>query len=104
MRTSKRAYDMVTRIMTLDDGTKFINLTYDQVLHMLEWNPECKVWTTVSRYITDLDTDLYEGRGHWDRVGSTFRSRQCDIEHRIDQAYCIPLDKYNHPDWGEYTP
>ena len=104
-----RSYDPVTRVMTLDDGSKFLHLTFAQFFEMAAIKPNLPVWSTLTTYITSCSSDIYENSALWRSSLSTLSGNLRD-PHRLEQirkkhtAVCIPVTEYNDPSWGEVSP
>lgn len=104
-----RSYDPVTRVMILDDGSKFLHLTFAQFWEMAAIRPNLQVWPTITQYITGCSSDIYESKTLWKGSLSTLggHARSADKLRQLRAetlAVCIPLEEYNDPAWGEVSP
>lgn len=103
---AKPDYDAITRLMILRDGSVFLHLTQEQAVNYA--NKGGRVWRTAVRNIMDCTSDLYQGKSVWancDYYAQYYHSEASKLNDAPDSfGWCVPVEEYNEPNWGEVKP
>lgn len=109
----KRDYDAITGIMTLDDGSIFLCLTREQKVIFAENKPKGHIWHTTMDRVINLTSDIYVGARVYEENRESVdyhlyeihnNRNETEAAHYDKYAWCVPIEAYNDPKWGDCTP
>lgn len=102
----KSDYDAVTGLMTLGDGSIFLCLTREQKQIYAQRNPDGRIWHTTMERVLNITSDIYVGKRVFEEGGESCKYHKHELEDESSDRYawCVPLDYYNDPSWGDCIP